>query len=129
MKTNYIYIRNTTQTNINKTYINNISASVNTIFSSYFNKQSHISFQKMLKSQHKRIVDNNYAGYTNPVNKIPRNLFRDEIDIKLQAPLLKKEWYIEELKKLNPTINDLIKVKIKDIPKYMWHNVKILMKD
>ena len=123
MKTEYTYVRNITQTDINKTYIKNISESVS-IFEDYFHKCSNISFRNMMKKQHKRIVNNNYAGYTNPINKIPRSLFRYETDVKLHTPLLKKEWYVEELKNLNTTINDLIKIKITGIPIYMWHSVK-----
>jgi len=124
MKTDYMYIRNTTQTDINQTYIDNINVSIDTIFATYFNKQSKLSFREMLKSQHKRIVNNNYAGYTNPIDKIPKSLFRNEIDVKLHIPLLKKEWYVEELKNINPSINDLIKIKIADVPSFMWHSVE-----
>lgn len=123
MKTTYMYVRNIEQKDINKTYIKNISESVN-IFEDYFHKRSDLSFRNMLKKQHKRIVSNNYAGFTNPVDKIPKSLFRNEIDIQLHTPLLKKEWYVEELKNLNLLINDLIKIEIKDIPKYMWHSVE-----
>jgi hypothetical protein len=123
MKPEDIYIRNTTQTDIDKTYIENISESVK-IFAGYFHRELNISFKEMLRKQHKRIVNGSYAGFTNPVNKIPESLFRHEIDVKLNTPILKKEWYVEELKALNLSINDSIRIKISGLPPIMWHSIE-----
>ncbi len=111
------------QKNINIEYINNIRKSIDNIFAPYFNKCLNISFRDMLKAQHKHIVNNIYRGYTNPINKVPKSLIRDEINVSLHVPLLKKEWYINELKHIKSYISETIKVEIFDIPKKMWHHV------
>jgi hypothetical protein len=124
MNFKYCCVRDKNQPFIDTSYINNIKKSLNIVFIPYFHKQLKMSFKDMLKAQHKLIVNNTYAGHTNPINKIPKSLFRQEIDIKLNTPILKKEWYTEELKKINPLLHDIIKVEIKDIPNYMWHYVE-----
>ncbi len=117
-------VRTTDQQNIDYKYIRNIRNSIYDIFAPYFHNHLKLTFRNMLKAQHKSIVNNNYCGYTNPINKVPQSLIRDEINISLYQPLLKKEWYVEELKNLNSYINETINVEIFDIPKEMWHHVE-----
>ncbi|MHA1437966.1 MAG: hypothetical protein ACTSPD_10350 [Promethearchaeota archaeon] len=108
----YIFIRDPNQKDIDEQYIDNCIRSIEEVFIPYMTEyirqpktisEAHRLFRQILKTQHKIIVGEHYKGYTKypKMDRLPSNRIRDDIPIKIQKPILKKEWYREELKNYN----------------------------
>jgi len=116
-------VRDPNQKYISKSYITNMKEA-DIFFNKWFWGTIKMSFRDMLKTQHSIIVGDNYTGHTNPVTNIPpKSIIRDECKIELHKPLLKKEWYTEELKKYNFPLNVETKIKVDKIKFRKCHKI------
>lgn len=116
-------VRRPNQKYINKTYIENMKKA-DEFFNKWWWGTEKMSFRDMLKKQHSIIVGDTYTGYTTPVTGIcPPSLIRDELQITLHEPMLKKEWYTDELNKRNFPLNTETKIKVDKIKYRKCHKV------
>lgn len=113
------FIRFPNQKKVNKSYIINCCKSLDCSFAHYFlngYKQFENDYRRMLKYSHVLMTSDGYSGNTKSKSCIgvPLNDFRNEIVNKIDNPILKKEWYKEELKNYKQK-RKVYNIKVKNI--------------
>lgn len=130
-----LFIRDPNQKNVDSQYIDNCIMSIESVFIPYMTQYIHQVpnaeeayklYRNMLKAQHRIIVGDNYKGFTKApeMDRLPSHRLRDDIPIKLHKPILKKEWYTEELKNYDFKTGEKRQIAVQGIPQEAWHTIE-----